>query len=1158
MLKRRMIYDQLRENKADIIMLQETHNCKNTEKLWKCEWGLNWYNSNGTSNARGVSILFSSQVSRVAKNIRLRKDESGRLLILTLEINDKTLVLCNLYGPNIDDPNFYNDVIAKLTDLEFDHIIIGGDFNFVLDNDMDSYNRTESHRASKAIIMKLMEEANLCDIWRDINPSERKYTWRKNNPRLICSRLDWFLINSESSTCVESCNITPTLKTDHSMISIVLKIDELDRGPGTWRLNVLHLNNERFVENVKNIIRSVTKSAHNLDPVEKWEYVKGQLIEYCQKYSKNNAKKINKRKLDLSKMLQILCDDLTTAVHGNEEHVISAIKNIELELESMLKNKVSASAFRSRARFACEGEKSSKYFFNLEKRNYFSKNIRCLHTEDGRVISEQNRILREQRNFYKTLYQKDDNVSFQLRPTQNERVLDSSQIAALDAPLTQEEMFAALKDMKNNKFPGLDGLPKEFYLQFFEELGPLLCNLYKFCYERGELNPSARRGLISLIPKRNKNAKILSHYRPLTLLSMDYKILSKVMAERIKKVLPSIICEEQVGFMAGRNVATILRKSFEVIKYTKQNRIPSAIMNIDFAKCFDRISHSALSGSLEYYGFPPSYVKWVMLFFTNLQIYTQNFGHLSSPFTKSRGSNQGCNISPFCYLLCGEILARKLKENTNIKGITMKDAKILLSQFADDTTLYLSYDDLTFQSVMQVLSHIEKNTGLCISYEKTVVYRIGSIANSNAKIYTRKQLSWTNEPVNMLGISLNNDYDSILDHESTLKKMKLTLDNWYNRTLTLMGKVLIVNTLCESLFVYKLTVLPDLDKSMIQKVDEIIFNYLWCGKRARISKNTLRASKGSGGLRLFDIEKKQSALKMSWVPIIMKDDFFMKCFVNCININERLYPLIFELNVKPSDARHMCNPKDFWGQVWIAWCNHNYTAKIRPNQIIWYNSNIKIDGKLVYLPNCINKGLLYVKDFPITYTNVRTSGMMWIQHAAMLRIVRDFVNCMDDQVSNISKIIGLEKVSSVVYRRSIDCEYSIFAKYASRWNEYGIIIETSELNKGFANLYRVTSITKFRNFQYRLLLGKIPTNVDLKAWNMNTSDSCTFCNSQPESITHLFLECIFVKRIWNFITLYIDIHPLNIKNIILNYTNANGSHICNLIVLVFKQYIYRK
>ena len=127
-------------------------------------------------------------------------------------------------------------------------------------------------------------------------------------------------------------------------------------------------------------------------------------------------------------------------------------------------------------------------------------------------------------------------------------------------------------------------------------------------------------------------------------------------------------------------------------------------------------------------------------------------------------------------------MARKLKQNQHIRGIEMQhNVQLLLSQFADDTALYLTYDKITLENVITVLEHIETNTGLTISYEKTLVYRIGSLANSDAQIYTRKPLKWTNEPFTLLGVVVDNESKLDLNYEPVIEKMQDTLNHWMYR-----------------------------------------------------------------------------------------------------------------------------------------------------------------------------------------------------------------------------------------------------------------------------------------------------------------------------------------------------------------------------------------
>ena len=148
----------------------------------------------------------------------------------------------------------------------------------------------------------------------------------------------------------------------------------------------------------------------------------------------------------------------------------------------------------------------------------------------------------------------------------------------------------------------------------------------------------------------------------------------------------------------------------------------------------------------------------------------------------------------------------------------------IIAQFADDTNLFLSFDPITLNGVINTLDIIEKNVGLKVNCDKTKLYRIGSMANLNATVYTIKQFTWTNEPVEILGILVGNDVEAITDinYQQVISKAEAVLQLWTHRGLTPMGKILVVNTLVASLFVYKLAVLPKIPKKYVDKFYDLV------------------------------------------------------------------------------------------------------------------------------------------------------------------------------------------------------------------------------------------------------------------------------------------------------------------------------------------------
>ena len=145
------------------------------------------------------------------------------------------------------------------------------------------------------------------------------------------------------------------------------------------------------------------------------------------------------------------------------------------------------------------------------------------------------------------------------------------------------------------------------------------------------------------------------------MLNIDYKILSKALALHLKEILPDIISEDQTGFMEGRSIASTLRKTIEVIEYTKKNHIPAMIMTIDFEKYFDRIEHSAIRAALNYFNIGPNFSTWVMLLFNQFELCTQNNGYNSEWLHPSCSVHQGCCIAPFCTQFVEKSWHTKLK-----------------------------------------------------------------------------------------------------------------------------------------------------------------------------------------------------------------------------------------------------------------------------------------------------------------------------------------------------------------------------------------------------------------------------------------------------------------------------------------------------------------
>ena len=243
---------------------------------------------------------------------------------------------------------------------------------------------------------------------------------------------------------------------------------------------------------------------------------------------------------------------------------------------------------RSKARWFDWGERSSKYFLNLEKRNYQDKYINKLKKHDSSTITDPTEILNEQQRFFQTLFSSQnpavENAKYIFLFDDSIVRLNTEQQQHCEGMLTIDECLAALKTFNKNKSPGTDGFTAEFYLGFWDGLGLVMVDSFNYAFTTGNLASSQRQGIIRLIPKKDKDPSYLTNWRPLSLLNVDYKIATKALTLRLKKVLPQVINNAQTGYIGGRFIGQNIRQISDILSFTAEQNIEGIATFIDFEK----------------------------------------------------------------------------------------------------------------------------------------------------------------------------------------------------------------------------------------------------------------------------------------------------------------------------------------------------------------------------------------------------------------------------------------------------------------------------------------------------------------------------------------------------------------------------------------------
>jgi hypothetical protein len=243
------------------------------------------------------------------------------------------------------------------------------------------------------------------------------------------------------------------------------------------------------------------------------------------------AKFLAKNKRDHMKVLLKKQVDLDNKVAEDpSDEVIEELEINKNEIERYNEEKARGAWLRSKANWIEYGEKNSNFFLKLENRNRQVKNITTLMDEHDNTIVGQDEILEAERTYYENLYtQPPDNDKNNREATrdffmsENIPKLAVEHRALCENEILIEEVGRALKDLKNGKTPGTDGLPPDYYKLFWKSLHELVFDSLNHILKKGEMSIDQRRGVINLIPKKDKDIRLLKNWRPISLLNTDYK-----------------------------------------------------------------------------------------------------------------------------------------------------------------------------------------------------------------------------------------------------------------------------------------------------------------------------------------------------------------------------------------------------------------------------------------------------------------------------------------------------------------------------------------------------------------------------------------------------------------------------------------------------------
>ena len=840
-----------------------------------------------------------------------------------------------------------------------------------------------------------------------------------------------------------------------------------------------------------------------------------------------------------------------------------------------------------RHRLSNKTKKNSKYFAGLEKKKAESKIISRLNIK-GNIITSQKSILAEEKKFYEHLYSKKEQTNSNIDFFDNALPkLNENESNSCEGQITEQECIKAIKEMKNQKSPGSDGITAEFYKIFWHDIKDYYLKSINFSFQNQELTELQKQSVITLLPKPGKDNILLENWRPISLLNVDYKIATKVIANRIKNVLPKLIHETQTGFMKGRYIGENIRLIFETIDYVDEQNLPGILFFSDYEKAFDSISHDFLFKCLRHFNFNNDLLNWIRLFYKDAKSCVSNNGHHSQFFTIRRGVRQGCPLSPYLFIICIELLSNQILKNQDVKGIHINGKEFKTSLFADDAAFIMDGSRKSFDTLVNIMDNFSNISGLKLNAKKCQILRIGVIKHTNIEFMKHRKFSWNSEEASCLGMIFKTNKQNVLSSnlEPKVKAFKTCLQQWSHRKLTLMGKIVVIKNFALPKLIYPLTSLQNPPKETVKQIEQLMYSFLWDNKPDKIKRSTLIKDYNQGGLRMIDIEKFIWSLKASWIKRFLQPE--NKSLLKTLykyDFKKFGGNILFECYFNDIDVIKHFKNKPFLKDILIAWSNLNFKPIIYShfNEILWNNSNIRVDDKTVFYKRWSELGIKYVKDIydheAKVYCPFRTiqnkfglPSSDYLRYLSLINsIPKDWKRKLSQENSNIpvetkllEQLKNTTRVNKFIYNCFLNKTLTHEIKSEIKWNE-----QFSNENLIWKNIYTVifktTNDIKLRNFQYKYLMRIIPTNQFLTKCHVVSSSLCEFCNMEIETFSHLFWECTYVQQFWTSLTDFLNRcnfnFSLDFKTMSFGITQANPNYKVltqNFIIYIGKYFIFQ-
>eukprot|EP00253_Pinus_taeda_P033955 PITA_33955 len=1014
--------------------------------------------------------------------------------------------IVNIYGPCQGREAFWLELFAK-TLMKLPLMVVGGDLNFSLGR-IEAWGPSAREDPLTEFFIHFLQDHNLIDP----SPISLSPTWRnrRSGEDRIAKRLDRFLISEGLIRLVPLFRqwVEATGNSDHFPIFLELSFPP-PKPPAPFKFNSSWLEEPYF----NSVFKSTWISA-NRNATESKSFLFMENLKRLKIATKSWAKERQKiQNEDLIKIREELKSLESTDSDGySSQSSKDRILFLEKSHTQILLAKEKEWRLKSRASWLKAGDENTRFFHNYAKGRKSANTIWSLKDEEGRELKSFSELSGlGTRHFQKIFSDNGESTIAEIIKTAQcfPRFIEEGMNEDLTAPVSKEEVEAAMKSMGKDKSPSPDGWTVELFLHFFDLIGSDMADVVEESRLRGEIYKPFNATFIALIPKKDA-PESFEDFRPISLCNCIYKIIAKVIATRLVPILSRNISMEQFGFLEGRQIHEAIGVAQEVIHSVKQKKKKGVILKIDLSKAYDRINWLYLRLLLTHLGFNYSFINWIMGCISNVSFAVLINGATTPFFKSQRGLRQGCLLSPLLFLLVTEGLSRLIhnaRRSNKIKGIEVAiNISISHLLFVDDILIFSngSYNEL--KELRDIFDLFMKATGMLINSGKSQVCVAGlnrreSSAMSNLFPFHIQSLDTS---FKYLGFWLKSDTYKKKDWNWLIAKIEARISHWSFRWLSRAGRLTLLKSVLLAIPVYW-AALSWIPKGVLEKIRRL--ETLIGGKP--LDKGDKTQIYRPVALGRMDQTKHSSVI---W-----------KATVEAFIVIEK------GIAWKVGDGKNVRIGRDPW-----VGCNQTYA--LSPGILR------HLDRKGIYTLNQVEKvGLSTL--WGQAWKSAVDLGLDFRWHHEWSSFIEEL---------HRSNVRIKSEPDVLLWAHSKSGNYSPKEGYAFLMDQKG----WQEPEWWSSKLWKLKCPLKSRLFLWCLLKSKIPTWDILQNRYFIGPGRCPLCKAAEESISHLFISCPISTNIWGELTnmLNISAHwdPVSMDEIWRKWwTNHPESNLRNLLPIFF-------